>query len=73
MSRVLRKCQFSDPSERALLTNKLSVEVLKLEQWFSNMGSSLGNKVIQTNLKYNYFFHNLNPSLVIILKGYVRF
>ena len=37
MSRVLRKCQFSEPSERNLFSTKVTKEIISLEQWFQNM------------------------------------
>ncbi len=39
MTRVLRKCQFTDPNERTLLTTKVTKEMFNLEQWFQNMTS----------------------------------
>ena len=43
MSRVLNKCQFTDPNERNLVTTKIDKEVLRLEKWFQSFISSLGN------------------------------
>ncbi len=46
LTRVLRKCQFTDPNERTLLTTKVTKEVYNLEQWFQNMTSTIAeNKV----------------------------
>ena len=46
MTRVFRKCQFTDPNDRVLLTTKIASEITNLEQWFKSMTSSLPDQVI---------------------------
>jgi hypothetical protein len=45
MTKLLRKCQFTEPSERQLLGNKMKKEIIQLEQWFENMAPNVGDKV----------------------------
>jgi hypothetical protein len=51
MSRVLRKCQFTEPDERSLLASKIEREIKRLEEWFKRMISPVGNPVN----KYSFF------------------
>lgn len=45
MTRVLRKCQFTEQSDRNLLSKKMEKEIMSLEKWFQNMASSLNERV----------------------------
>lgn len=45
MTKFLRKCQFTEPSERQLLGTKMTREITQLEQWFENMTPNIGDKV----------------------------
>ena len=54
LTRVLRKCQFTDPNERTLLATKVTKEVYNLEQWFQNMTSTISeNKVCLLSISKN--------------------
>lgn len=44
LSRVFRKCQLTDPAERTLFSNKITKEIITLEQWFNSMTSSLSQE-----------------------------
>lgn len=45
-TRLLRKVQLNEPSERNLFWTKLNKEVIKLEEWFKKMTSSLSEEKV---------------------------
>ncbi len=64
MTRVLRKCQFTEQSDRNLLSNKMEKEIMSLEKWFQNMASSLNERVssyliVKLNKPFSFFFNLL--------------
>lgn len=48
MTRVFRKCQLTDLTERNVFSNKISKEIMALEQWFSKLTSSLSDEKVST-------------------------
>lgn len=49
LTRVLRKCQFTDPNERSLFSTKVTREIYGLEQWFQTMSSKLTDNKVAKN------------------------
>jgi hypothetical protein len=49
MSRVLRKCQFTEPNERQLLGTKMTKEITQLDEWFNNMSINIGDVKVRPN------------------------
>ena len=56
LSKVLRKCQFTEPSERQLVGTKMTKEIIQLEQWFENMAMNIGDKVKKEQCIYANFY-----------------
>lgn len=50
VTKLLRKCQFTEPSERQLLGNKMTKEIGQLEHWFESMAPNVGDKVVNIRI-----------------------
>jgi hypothetical protein len=60
VTKLLRKCQFTEPSERQLLGNKMTKEIGQLENWFESMAPNVGDKVVNIFIINFYYKKSFN-------------